>query len=139
MWIKAPHHKNFANNLHRMKFNKALESMAKLHDNMFVLELVNEWDQYDTSLYITESRRYTATGLSTYWRAVDKTVKYADTILLKKIKQKSENRCNNNRGNSLDRYHWHRRFESPTGCKNESYHREERCKMPEPPPHRHRH
>ena len=31
-----------------------------------------------------------ATGLCKYWEAVDKTVKYADTILLKKPEKKSK-------------------------------------------------
>ena len=89
IWILAPMHDNFANNSERNLFNKCVQSKAKLHDNVVALQLKKVWDCTDTNLYIKENRRFTALGYTSYWQAIDKTVKYCDTILIKKILSKT--------------------------------------------------
>ena len=49
-----------------------------------MLMLKKVWDSQDTNLYIQESRRFTASGLKAYWEAIDRTVRYFDSIVLKK-------------------------------------------------------
>ena len=74
----------------RSKFNRALNTAASFHDNTHVLELKKGWDMRDSSLFLKEESRYTSTGLTTYWEAVDKTVKYTDTILFKKLEKREK-------------------------------------------------
>ena len=84
IWIKAPVHNNFSNNAERIKFNSALTNMVKFHANTSVLELKKGWDPENHNLFDSYSRRYTREGFSSYWAAIDKMVKFADTILIKK-------------------------------------------------------
>ena len=51
---------------------------------MSALKLVQVWDIYDKSLYLKAQNRITHEGKSTFWRAVDKTVRFCDTNILKK-------------------------------------------------------
>ena len=90
IWIEAPLHEAFHNNEERGKFNSCLLEMGKLHQNVSVLKLKKIWDPLDKMLYTTDQRRFTSEGYNKYWEAVDKTVKYCDTILLKKISKKKE-------------------------------------------------
>ena len=101
VWITAPTHDNFDNNLDRVKFNKALQEVGNLYPNVAVLELKKIWDPQDTTLFIKESNRFTATGIQTYWEAVDRTVKYADTTVVKKIHMKTQAKEATN-----DKYRW---------------------------------
>ena len=86
IWIEAPLHKNFNNNEARGRYNRALNTVAKLHDNMEVLQLNSK----DSSLYDHIDGVYTDKGWDSYWEAVDKTAKFADTILFKKIQKSSK-------------------------------------------------
>ena len=43
------------------------------------------------NLFVTESDCFTAQGYAAYWEAVDKTVKYCDTILIKKLQKQRSN------------------------------------------------
>ena len=90
VWIEAPLHSNFCNNPERVKFNRELNNVARFHENNFVLQLKKFWDPADSSLYASEYRRYTNEGLTSYWTAIDLTVKFADTILLKKKKKQNQ-------------------------------------------------
>ena len=85
MWIQAPLHDGFANNDERVKFNKQMERMAKFHHNTVALQLKKVWKRNDSTLYVSEARRFTTCGYAVYWEAIDKTVKFCDTILIKKI------------------------------------------------------
>ena len=92
LWIEAPHHENFLNNLARQRFNTALETVAQFHENTTVLKLKKIWDEHDSTLFSRLENRYTADGLKSFWDAVDKTIKYADTILLKKVEKPQKNK-----------------------------------------------
>ena len=84
LWIQAPYHDHFSDNNLRFKFNRILEEMVKFHMDTFTLSLKKVWNDKNPNLYIQEAHRFTAEGYSTYWEAADRTVRYFDSILLKK-------------------------------------------------------
>ena len=86
IWIKAPLHNCFrpqTNNL-RGKFNACLDKMGKLQLNTSVLELKKIWNPEDSALVLPGTDILTAKGCTTYWEAVDRTIKYCDTTTLRK-------------------------------------------------------
>ena len=128
MWIKAPYHVNFANNSERDKFNNSLDRMVKFNTGVKSLELKKVWNYSDTNLYIKESRRFTSAGYMAYWEAIDRTVKYCDTILAKKVwpVKKAVHK---------DRFRWAKKQHSTVhpNHKNAAYNRIIRRKLPTPP------
>ena len=85
--------------------------MASLHANTFSVQLKKIWDPKDKSLYNRDEKSYTAAGYTAYWNAVDKAVKFTDTILLKKEeikKQKDEKKIHNSNKRHFDKFHWKR-------------------------------
>ena len=70
------------------KFNHALEQVAQLHHNVSSLMLKKAWSATDQSLFLQDAQHFTADGYRAYWEAVDKTVRFCDSILLKKNEQK---------------------------------------------------
>ena len=128
IWIQAPTHVNFRDNAERERFNQVIERVSKLHDNTAVLALKKIWDPQNKSLYLERENRYTTDGLRFYWEAVDKTVKYADTILFKKLQAQKLKKCKEGNAsessligreapsyrrkfksnyNRYDKYHWY--------------------------------
>ena len=87
IWIEAPLHKNFDNNMERRKFNCALNDVVKFHEGHYALQLKKIWDSENSNLFFPEFRRYGVEGYNKYWMTVDATIKFADTILLKKKPQ----------------------------------------------------
>ena len=86
VWIEAPSHMNFPpdNQAMRKLYNSAVNAVAQRYEDTYSLQLKKVWDPHASSLFMAEDLRYTAEGLRTYWEAVDKTVRYVDTLLLKK-------------------------------------------------------
>ena len=84
LWIQAPIQCNFRNNALRHKFNKCLEDCVKIHPDVSTLALKCVWDKDDMTLFVEESQRFTANRFKTYWEAVDQTVCYLDSVVLKK-------------------------------------------------------
>ena len=84
LWIDVPTHDGFKNNLMRQKYNYAVNTAAQFHENTWTLQLKKVWDPHNHSLYNKEEDKYSVEGIKMYWEAVDKTVRYTDTILLKK-------------------------------------------------------
>ena len=130
LWIQAPYHDNFANNTERSKFNQSLVRMAKYHQNTSALELKKIWNHSDSNLYVREARRYTTRGYAAYWEAIDKTVKFCDTIVLKKPEHKKKKQPFKFNGN-LDHYHWQQH--SPAKFKNNMKSGNGKRKLPRPP------
>ena len=100
IWIEAPLHDNFTDeaNMARSHFNRIVSKAAILQENTWSLQLKKIWDSQNGSLFLKEEQRFTAEGLKYFWEAVDKTVRYADTILLKKAtKQKGSNQNQHNK------------------------------------------
>ena len=89
VWIEAPINVNFGNNTGRRKYNDRLHAVSKFHENVTILEMKKIWDPDCTRLYVAESDHYTCEGYSTYWAAVDCTMKFMDTIMFKKIENKA--------------------------------------------------
>ena len=83
LWIQAPIHDGFYNNPERHKFNRALDEVVKLHSNVYTLILKKVWDPKDPNLYVEEAHRFTAAGYQGYWEAVNKTIRYFDSVVLK--------------------------------------------------------
>ena len=104
IWIEASLHHNFNNNNVTEKFNASLHKMVNFHSNTYILQLKKGWDGLDRCLYLAESRRFTNEGLTMYWNAVDKTVKYVDMILIKKIHKKEKQQQSVTY--QYERYHW---------------------------------
>ena len=103
LWIQPPMHEHFPNNSHRFRFNKSLEEVVKLHAATFTLPLKKVWDHKDISLFLS-SQRFTPEGYKTYWEAVDRTVRYFDSVILKKLdKKKPKNLVGQN-----DQFKWRR-------------------------------
>ena len=48
---------------------------------MWSLKLKKIWDSDNSMLFLRDEKHFTATGLMTYWMAVDRTVKFWDTAL----------------------------------------------------------
>ena len=82
--IAAPLHDNFRNNSLRYKFNKSLEECCRLHANTSTLFLKQVWDPKNSCLFLGQSQRFTAEGYRCYWEAVDRTVRYFNSVVLKK-------------------------------------------------------
>ena len=85
VWIEAPLHDGFFNNELRAEFNNCLKKVGALHNNVSVLELKKIWDQHDSSLYLEEAQRYTSIGFRTYWDAVDRTLRFCDTTIIRRV------------------------------------------------------
>ena len=124
LWILPPSHDNFHNNAMRYKFNKCVEDMAKYHTNVSCLELKKVWNAKDDGLYVKDQKRFTIQGYKNYWEAVDRTVRYCDSVSLKKktTKNTKPNHCQN------DKFRWR----NPKVMHSESNYQEFK-KLPEPP------
>ena len=132
LWIHAPSHENFPNNAGRHKFNKCIEECAKFHNNVFTLELKKVWNPRDHELFSAETVRFTNRGYLAYWEAIDKTVRYFDSVTLKKCDKfrKNLNFKDIRSGNSGDRFKWQKaKFN-----KNPEDYPPEFGQLPAPPP-----
>ena len=58
-----------------------MEAVGVLHENTSVLRLLQIWDHNDTSIYSDRTQRFSVNGLSRFWQAVDRTVRYKDIKL----------------------------------------------------------
>ena len=87
IWIHPPFHCYFKDNNLRHKFSKALDTMAAMYPNNWSLQLKKVWNTEDPNLYIRDAKRYTATGLMTYYLAIDRTVRFWNTNLNAKTRK----------------------------------------------------
>ena len=146
VWIEAPLHNNFWNNADRIKFNKCVERQTSFHDSTIALQLKKAWDPSDNNLYVAESRRFSNEGYARYWEAIDKTVKFCDTILLKKpTLEKNKLKKNEQQNNfkmkfkgTKDKYHWrsHSYDQSRRQTNGTERRRKQQRQLPSPPPRR---
>ena len=103
IWIMPPFHDNFRNSSQCIILEACMEAVAKFHSNTIALELKKVWNPHNMNLFAAESNRFTAAGYTAYWNAVNKTIKYGDTILQKKLTKKQQfHTAVPNR----DRYRW---------------------------------
>ena len=83
MWIIPVEHNNLSskNKELREKFSKALVSTAKLHNEVICLPLKQKWSKNESSLFDRATQDLTTAGSITIWESLDRTLKYADTIV----------------------------------------------------------
>ena len=84
-------------------------NIASLHENTYALPLKKGWDPTDKYLYNRDEKCLTANGYIQYWQAVDKTVCYFNTLVLKKKKQqelKHSQKQKHGFHQYIDKYHW---------------------------------
>ena len=101
LWIQLPMHENFSNNSARFRFNKCLEECAKMHSNVYTLQLQKVWDPRDAGLF---ANRFTNEGYRSYWEAIDKTVRFFDSVILKKNEKKKVQKKEFN--SQKERFRW---------------------------------
>ena len=81
IWIAPPLNVNFLNNDLRRELTLAMESVASKYNDFWCLQLKKVWEYDNPSYYDDDCHRFTAKGVSTYWNAVDSTVKFWNTNL----------------------------------------------------------
>ena len=126
IWIIPPSHTNMRNNTQREAFGEALQNTTEKYDRHYAVALKKIWDENDPTLFSASDLKYSSEGFKLYWNAVDKAIKYVDTLLIKKEVNKKNrfNKPNNfkssprstdrrrhdttNRKPRQDKYHWHR-------------------------------
>ena len=112
LWIQSPYHDNFSTNQERFKFNRCLEEAVKFHSHVSTLPLKKVWDAKNGNLYIKDCQRFATDGYLDYWEAVDRTVHYCDSIMLKKQHDRGKKPPNKGKPfgqkdqNHNDRFRW---------------------------------
>ena len=81
-----------------------------MHQNVLVLALKKVWDSRDSNLFIKDAYRFTAEGMKTYWKAVDRTLQFCDSTIMKRV-EKVAFKANlpfkrENRRDQKDKYRW---------------------------------
>ena len=130
LWIQAPEHINFPDNSQRFKFNRSLSDAAKLHSNVTTLVLKKAWDPKDQDLFLSDSSRFTIRGYNTYWEAVDCTIRYFDSIMLKKQFKGKTQKSSSAKSDQKDRFRW----QNPSLNVDRDAPTSTYCTLPEPPP-----
>ena len=94
VWILPTLHHNYYSheNQVRIVLGQTLQTYAAQVENNLALELKQVWDENDASLYLYEQQRYTSDGNIAFWRAMDRTIWYADTIINKNISTRKPGR-----------------------------------------------
>ena len=97
LWMEPTLHTNHQNITLRTKFIRSLHVVAQMHDEMISLPVRHPWNQNDTNLYNWLQQSLSANGYATLWKALDATINFVDTKLmrnhglyLKNIFQKSK-------------------------------------------------
>ena len=107
LWVQAPFHDGFCNNDLRFKFNHCMEEVCKLHVNTHSLMLKKAWDAHNPDLFLEHSQRFTAEGFSKYWKAVDHTARYFNSVvLLKKQDSNGKKPCKFFHNKKQDQFKW---------------------------------
>ena len=113
IWIKPPTNTNFSNNTMHNHFSEALSHNAQYYDAHYSLPMKKLWDYSDTALFNNSDRKFTAVGYKTYWESVNKTVKYTDTLYMKKEARKKEKPKHEKKPEKKPRrnnkFHWNHR------------------------------
>ena len=135
----------------RRSFIWAQQEVQKLHNNMVVLHFKQSWDPNESNYYMTAQKRMTQTGLNTYWRAVDRTIRFADVKVSRNSSTKSlgdiflfsetslDVNINAHGGERQQRYHNNHEFQGREYHHRDNqqfstYHSYDRYHLPRPPP-----
>ena len=80
LWIAAPVHKNFRNNVLRKKFNSALYQATSARRSMNTVKLKADWDF--NNFRLVSNGNLTGTGLLKYWEAIDAAFHFWQSVIL---------------------------------------------------------
>ena len=117
LWIHATRHNQYRFDNRRKLFNEALVSVGKEFNNNFTLELKQLWNPTEKMLFNKDGQKHTAYGLRTFWKSIDRTIKFCVSIIERITAKRTMARINgnnrteqpsdNNRGGH--HHHHHRR------------------------------
>ena len=83
IWVVPSDHINYENRNNRKIFGEMIKQVAKTFDCNHALELKQVWDPEDYNLYLRNEHRFSQQGTALLWKAVDRTIWFADTIIYK--------------------------------------------------------
>ena len=84
IWVMPSRHMNYRNDEFRGMFGACLQNLMEIHNvRNYALQLKQNWDPYDPSIFFFDSQRYSTEGLNRLWRAFDRTVWYANVLVNK--------------------------------------------------------
>ena len=102
LFVAPTVHNLYANDNRRRKFTLAMEKVARESNkfkNMSVLRLKQVWDPEDRNLYLKFNKMLSEEGFRTYWKALDKSVKYC----ISRMDEENTNRIVENHKQELER------------------------------------
>ena len=76
LWLLPSTNVGYFNNDQRRKFGDALASLVRLYDDMSALGFGQSWTYSDNNVFLRAYNRFTTSGLSSFWRATDRTTRY---------------------------------------------------------------
>ena len=88
VWIIPTRHDNYNDDFDRKVFGKYIQEFARFYENNIALELKQLWDCHENNIFDNRVKRFTNDGLYTFYRALDRTIWYADTIINKSVSRK---------------------------------------------------
>ena len=83
IWVEPTLHSHHQNDRERITFIKALHTEVLDHDKCIVLPLKQPWKEEDTSLINWSRQIYTPKGMEKFYGAVDETLQFADTRMMR--------------------------------------------------------
>ena len=83
VWVLPSEHAAYADMSSRQDFAARMKIILKLFDGHHALALRQMWDTKNPNLYLKEQQRFTIEGLNSFWKAVDRTIWFADMIIYK--------------------------------------------------------
>ena len=95
LWLHATRHRLYPDDKLREIFNAVLASVGKQHSNNFTLELKQLWKRDEDHLFNQQENKLTAYGIKTYWKSVDRTIKFCNSIVDRVTAKRTMNRINN--------------------------------------------
>ena len=112
-----------------------------MFDKTTAVDLVQVWDRKDASLYSKHDRRFTNQGKINLWRAIDKTIRFCDTNVVRNYnnttftqqhyKAPFQKNWNEKRGGTRKMSQGNRRY---TWRRDDNDDEDNKRKLP-PPPH----
>ena len=103
LWIVPTIHRHYFNLEEREKFNKCLTTVEALHDNVICLELEQLWNPTDRRIFLHDTQKFSSDGYNTFWKAVDKTLKFADTSVIRHSNKKMKDVFTDKRAEKIKR------------------------------------
>ena len=83
LWVEPTLHVNHQNDGLRAKFIKSLHIVSKMHDNTVAIPVQLPWNNTDQEMFKWNTQKLTAKGRGALWSALDHTVRFADTKLMR--------------------------------------------------------